>query len=271
MWKSKITFSVVTSLVLIGCGGSGSTPKASPAPGSSTAPTSTPVPGASTSPTTSPTTSPSSALPPSASSAPIIPGELEEYDSAATPAKADLTHANLTLGKDGGDTVNVDENGNLEDPVSVPADAKVEDYYKLDLSGLTFDKNFEWSPADLIVTVKDGDNSIDIKVKDAQIRVVDGKLETKLLKDITKVVATDTQDGTTKTYTATVKKEVIDTDLKVDIGNLLDITDASDAKTQELKDKLQAYLDDKGKTYDFTMKVRSTNLDMEDIKGQLKT
>ena len=257
----------MASLLIIGCGGSGHAPKSSSTP----TPSSTSN-GGNTS-TDGNTSNGESALPPSASSAPVTSGELEEYDSVAeTSAKANLKDATFKIGNgDNTTSIAIDEDGTLTDSIKVPADAKVEDYYNPDLSSLTFDKDFDWSPADLIVTIKDGDDSIDVKLKNAEIRVVDGQLETKLLKDITEVISTDVLGGEETIKKAKIKEEAINKDLKIDIAGLLDNSDASEADIQDTKDKLQAYLDDKGKSYDFTMKVNSSALSMPDITGQLKT
>ena len=179
------------------------------------------------------------------------------------PAKINLMGAKA----DFGDVLSVELDVNNHFVAEVVSGTEVAAFYNLDLSSVSMDKAFDWSPASLIITILDGADSLKIEVQDAEVKNENDVLSTKLTTG-TEIKVTDTRGGATKMYTKTNKKERIQVGLSANLGDLLD---ENDQKEKDTLDLLQTYLDSTGKTFNYSMKVTSDAFEPIEVTGDIKT
>ena len=179
------------------------------------------------------------------------------------PAKINLMGAKA----DFGDVLSVELDVNNHFVAEVVSGTEVAAFYNLDLSSVSMDKAFDWSPASLIITILDGADSLEIEVQDAEVKNENDVLSTKLTTG-TEIKVTDTRGGATKMYTKTNKKERIQVGLSANLGDLLD---ENDQKEKDTLDLLQTYLDSTGKTFNYSMKVTSDAFEPIEVTGDIKT
>jgi len=185
------------------------------------------------------------------------------------PAKVDLTDAKVNFGNN----ISVELDANNHFVAEVEAGTQVADFYDLNLSSFSIDKNFEAAPTTVEITIIDDNNASNIEKLVMKITgaIVDNKAGEELTTTIpvgATIVTKKTNNDGTKTSSKPNKKERKQVGLEVHLGDLID---EDNEKEKDYLDTLQSYLDATGNTYDYTMKVTSDAFEPIEVTGDIKT